>query len=91
MASQPEPGVVAGGQPGDVRLPVPADAPEPLEDQVRGDQEAIGQTAELVQSLLDAAEITPEAAARILDSLRGSGLEIDAAVPAEAEPPTPAA
>ena len=56
---------------------------------MRGDQEAIGQTAELVQSLLDAAEITPEAAARILDSLRGSGLEIDAAVPAEAEPPTP--
>src|SRR5579859_4229656 len=86
MASLPDAGTVAEGQPSDIRLP----APEPLEDQVLSDQETIGGTAELVQSMLGSGELSPESAARILSSLRASGLEIDATVPAEAAPPSPA-
>lgn len=63
---------------------------EPLEDQVRGDQETIGQTAQLVQSLLDAGEISPGVARQLFAMLGRSGLEIDAAVPAGAAPPSSA-
>jgi hypothetical protein len=54
-------------------------APEPLADQVVSDQEAIGQAAELVQSLASSGTIPMAAAGDILNSLRQSGLEIDAA------------